>query len=194
MIVNTKTGLLVTGTLSKDPELRQVGSSSVLKLSVRYGSEPSAEPGGKRTGKFLDVDVWDGADALDGMLFKGDFVIAAGDELKSREYNGKTYHSLRASGITPSAQAVFRWMQQIVDMIPDPAAFAAAGQFSPVDEPTPFDARPSAAPVQQTAPFDGTAGALYPGERLSDYAPGRQPAADPLGEQPIAADVEDLPF
>ncbi|MBQ7860326.1 MAG: hypothetical protein IJ347_09385 [Faecalibacterium sp.] len=179
MIVNTKTGLLVTGVLGKEPELRQVGSSAVLKLSVRYGFDPPSEPGGKRAGKFLDVDVWDGAEELDGMLAKGDAVIATGDELKSREYGGKTYYSLRANGLFPGAGVVFRWMQQIVDMIP-PAA-APASEFAPVNEPTPFDAP--------------TSGAMYPGEQLSDYAPDRSaPPADPLGNAPVVADDEDLPF
>lgn len=200
MIVNTKTGIAVSGPLVCTPELRQAGSRMVLKLCVRYGWELSAEPGGKRAGKLLDVDVWDNAETLDGMFEKGDFVTAYGDEIKTREYNGKTYRSIDAAGLVPDAAVVFRWLQQVVDMIPAAPA-APTETFCETDEATPFDPQnarqggPQAAQGEQQSLFDGGAGAMYPGERLNDYAPGRRPPFDPaLGEPPILADDEDLPF
>ena len=39
MIVQTKTGVRVSGVLSKDPEFRQMGGTDVLKLSVKASSE-----------------------------------------------------------------------------------------------------------------------------------------------------------
>ena len=68
MIVNTKTGLLLAGTIGKTPELKFVGQNErpVLKFSLRYGSEEDGI--GKRRGKFVDVDVWSGAEELDGMF------------------------------------------------------------------------------------------------------------------------------
>ena len=56
MIVNTKTGVLISGTIAKTPELKFVGQNNrpVLKFSVRYGSEP--DEAGKRKGKYLYVD------------------------------------------------------------------------------------------------------------------------------------------
>lgn len=148
MICNTKTGLLVAGTVAKAPELKHVGQYArpVLKMSVRYASEKDEE--GKNRGKFLDVDIWDNAEELDGMFDKDDAVIVTGGELRSREYNGKTYHSISATGVYPGAGVVFRWLQQVIDMIPAaPAApINAPDGFQLVDEPVPFDTfeRPAA--------------------------------------------------
>lgn len=208
MIVNTSTGVLAAGSIAADPSVRQAGSRSVLGIRLRYGTEPAAAPGAKPQGKYIDIDIWHDIDELDGMLQKGDGVIVLGDGVKSREYNGKTYHSISASGLFVSADVVFRWMQQIVDMIPA-APNSPADAFSPVDEPTPFDAQnvPQAAPQPaQTTLYDArrsappapdiAGGELYPGESLADYVPGRRNAAkpDPLGDEPIQADCEDLPF
>lgn len=141
MIVNSKTGLLVSGTIGKRPELRHVGQNDrpVLKFSLRYGSEQDAS--GKRRGKYIDVDVWENAEELDGMLAEDDPVIVMAQEIKSREYNGKTYHSISATGVYPGAGVVFRWLQQVIDMIPAaPAApVNAPDGFQPVGEPVPFD-------------------------------------------------------
>lgn len=148
MICNTKTGLLVAGTVAKTPELKHVGQYArpVLKMSVRYASEKDEE--GKSRGKFLDVDIWDGAEDLDGMLEKGDFVMVVGREVKTRPYNGKTYYSLDAEGVFLDAKVNFRWAQQVIDMIPAaPAApVNAPDGFQPVGEPVPFDTfeRPAA--------------------------------------------------
>lgn len=116
MIVNTKTGLLISGELIKDAETRQAGQRSVIKLHVRYGYDPPAEAGGRKSGKLLDVDVWSDIEALDGMLCKGDAVVISAQQVKSREYNGKTYYSVDADGLYPSAAVVLRWMQQVIDM------------------------------------------------------------------------------
>ena len=141
MICNTKTGLLAAGTVAKPPELKHVGQYArpVLKMSVRYASEKDEE--GKNRGKFLDVDIWDNAEELDGMFDKDDAVIVTGGELRSREYNGKTYHSISATGVYPGAGVVFRWLQQVIDMIPAaPAApVNAPDGFQPAGEPVPFD-------------------------------------------------------
>lgn len=141
MIVNSKTGLLVSGTIGKRPELRHVGQNDrpVLKFSLRYGSEQDAS--GKRRGKYIDVDVWENAEELDGMLAEDDPVIVTAQDIKSREYNGKTYHSISATGVYPGAGVVFRWLQQVIDMIPAaPAApVNAPDGFQPVGEPVPFD-------------------------------------------------------
>lgn len=141
MIVNSKTGLLVSGTIGKRPELRHVGQNDrpVLKFSLRYGSEQDAS--GKRRGKYIDVDVWENAEELDGMLAEDDPVIVTAQDIKSREYNGKTYHSISATGVYPGAGVVFRWLQQVINMIPAaPAApVNAPDGFQSVGEPVPFD-------------------------------------------------------
>ncbi len=130
------------------------------------------------------MDVWDGAERLDGMFQKGDVMILTGDEITSREYNGKTYHDMRATGVFPSADVVFRWLQDVVNMIPMTGACSA-----PVVE-TP----PQAAPTQ---PDQYEPQPLYEGEQLSDYSPDRRAAPvahDPLGDATIEEDPDDLPF
>lgn len=116
MIVNTKTGLLISGDLIKDIETRQAEQRNVIKLHIRYGFDPPAEAGGRKSGKLLDIDVWDDISALDGMLCKGDAVVVSAQQVKSREYNGKTYYSVDADGLYPSAAVVLRWMQQVIDI------------------------------------------------------------------------------
>lgn len=104
MIVNSKTGILISGTIGKCPELRRVGQNDrpVIKFSLRYGSEQDAS--GKRRGKYIDVDVWEKAEELDGMLAEDDQIIVTAQEIKTREYNGKTYHSISATGVYPGAE------------------------------------------------------------------------------------------
>lgn len=187
MICNTKTGLLVAGTVAKAPELKHVGQYArpVLKMSVRYASEKDEE--GKNRGKFLDVDIWDDAEELDGMFNKDDAVIVTGGELRSREYNGKTYHSISATGVYPGAGVVFRWLQQVIDMIPAaPAApVNAPDGFQPVGEPVPFDTAESIAGHE-----------FYPGEKLEDHLPSAAAQAPPFKSSTdfIDDEAEDLPF
>lgn len=188
MIVNTKTGLLLAGTIGKTPELKFVGQNErpVLKFPLRYGSEEDST--GKRRGKFVDVDVWNGAEELDGMFSEDDAVIVTAREIKSREYNGKTYYSVSADGVYPGAAVVFRWLQQVIDCIPAGPPGAPA-EFTPVDAPV---------PAEFNAPGDLTGHELYPGEQLSDHAPSTSagkttPVQMKLGDAPIE-EAEDLPF
>lgn len=187
MIINTKTGLLISGTVAKEPELKHVGQYDrpLLKMSIRYGSEKDEQ--GKNRGKFLDVDIWDNADELDGMFTKDDAVIVTGNELKSREYNGKTYYSVSATGVYPGAGVVFRWLQQVIDMIPAASTTPAPPEqtFQLVDEPAPFD---------PSEPLDGHE--LYPGEKIEDHLP-RAESNAPVVKQStdyIDGEPEDLPF
>lgn len=191
MIVQTKTGVLVAGAIGKDPELKHVGQydRAVLKMTVRYGSEQGED--GKRRGKYLDVDVWNGAEELDGMLVKDDPVIVTAGEIKSREYNGKTYYSVSADVVFLGARVLFRWLQQVMDMIP-PAPAPGPADFMPVDTPPPeqFTTAPNA---------QLTGHELYPGEQLSAYSPEARAAAKATAKAvdmmaPIAEESEDLPF
>ncbi len=173
MIANTKTGVLIAGTIGKTPELRRVGQNDrpVLKFSLRYGSEDDGT--GKRRGKYIDVDVWGKAEELNGMLTEDDAVIVIAREIKSREYNGKTYYSVSADGVFPGAEVVFRWIQQIVDMLP---ATAATGVLPGSPAPT------------------GLSGCeLYAGEQLNHYAPNSQ-ATKTSDPERLIDETEDLPF
>lgn len=210
MIVKTRLAALVAGTLARDPEVKTLGNKDVLILNVKAQSEK--DDAGRWKSLFVDVQCWGGLDERDGMYQKGDFVAAFGREIKTREYpegSGKIYHSLSADGLLPGDLVTLRWMQQVVDMIPD-GPTQAPPAMAETDEDTPFDA--SAPQPEQTnmaafaaaekrppdvpppdIPQDSR---LYPGETLGDYAPrGRQPVPeDDLTRQLDATDAEDLPF
>ena len=206
MIVQTKTGVRVSGTVARDPEVKTLGGKDVLKLNIKAQNEK--DEGGSWHSLFVDVLCWGGLAQRDGMYQKGDFVAAEGRALQRREYpegSGKLYYSLSADSLLPGDLVVLRWMQQVVDMIPDSfgqAAPSAQSEFAPTGEPTPFDALQGAQAAPAQTSLDGAQ--MYPGETLADYAPrtgkagkAAQPAADladELARQIDATDAEDLPF
>ena len=120
MIIKTRLGALVAGTLAREPEIKTLGTKDVLVLNVKAQSEK--DDAGRWKSLFVDVQCWGGLTERDGMYQKGDFVAAFGREIKTREYpegSGKIYHSLPADGVLPGDLVTLRWMQQVVDMIPD---------------------------------------------------------------------------
>lgn len=176
MIIKTRLGALVAGTLAREPEIKTLGTKDVLVLNVKAQSEK--DDAGRWKSLFVDVQCWGGLSERDGMYQKGDFVVAFGREIKTREYpegSGKFYHNLSADGLLPGDLVNLRWSQQVVDMIPD----------SPLQAP-PDVPPPDIPPAQQ----------MYPGENLGDYAPrSRQPVPeDDLTRRLDATDAEDLPF
>ena len=196
MIVNSKTGCLISGTLIKAAETRTAGQSNVTKLAVRYGWDEPQATNERRTGKILDVDCWnDLSDAAVG-LGKGDAVLAAG-EIQQREYNGKTYTTLRAETLFFDARTVMQLTNGLAAAVQQlQQQIAEAGVKLPPSAETPAQASPAASPAAPQ--FTDGEGETYPGEKLSDYAPPDaarpQPAApDPIGE-PMIDESEDLPF
>lgn len=210
MIIKTRLGALVAGTLAREPEIKTLGTKDVLVLNVKAQSEK--DDAGRWKSLFVDVQCWDGLTEREGMYQKGDFVVAFGREIKTREYpegSGKFYHNLSADGLLPGDLVNLRWMQQVVDMIPD-SPTQAPPLMTETDEDTPFD--PPASRPQQTSmasfaaaekrppdvplPDIPPAQQMYPGENLGDYAPrSRQPVPeDDLTRQLDATDAEDLPF
>lgn len=210
MIVKTRLGVLVSGPLAREPEVKALGSRDVLILNLKAQSEK--DESGHWKSLFVDVQCWDGSGPRDGMYQKGDFLAAFGREIKRREYpegSGKFFYSLSADGILPGDLVTLRWMQQVVDMIPDVPAQAPPA-LAETDESTPFDS--STQTPEQTS-MDGFAVAekrppdadppdtpaqnqFYPGERLGNYAPrSRQPVPEEdLTRQLDATDADDLPF
>ena len=210
MIIKTRLGALVAGTLAREPEIKTLGTRDVLVLNVKAQSEK--DDTGHWKSLFVDVQCWGGLSERDGMYQKGDFVVAFGREIKTREYpegSGKFYHNLSADGLLPGDLVNLRWSQQVVDMIPD-SPLQAPPVMAETDEDTPFD--PPAPRPQQTSmasfaaaekhppdvppPDIPEAQQMYPGEALDDYAPrSRQPEPeDDLTRQLDATDAEDLPF
>lgn len=189
MILKHKTGVLLHGTLAKDPVIKDAGQKRVLKFDVKVHSVKN--DAGSWESLFVQVNVWHGLDQWDGMLQKGDSVTVYAKKLDEREYNGKTYYNVDADDIQPGGLVIFRWMQMIADMIPEVPL--PPPELMPTDEPTPFDA-----PAESEAVQTSLSGAqLYPGEQLSDHAPhsSSPPAVGtPEADALIEEDAADLPF
>ncbi len=111
MIFNTKSGCQITGPLIRDPEFRDTGKGTVVKFAVRYDFEEAVGENGRRAGKILDVDAWgELGDSLIGMgVHKGDCVQVTG-EIQTREYNGKTYRTLRADAVLLDVRVLHRML------------------------------------------------------------------------------------
>lgn len=121
MIIKTSTGTKVTGTLTRDPEMKETKSgNSFLSLSVKAHSVK--DESGKWNSVFVECCLWKNLDQWDGLLQKGDFVEVCGKELKSREANGKTYWSLLdVDGVVVGGLVNARWVQMAIDLM-QPAA------------------------------------------------------------------------
>lgn len=190
MILTHKTGVLLHGTLAKDPVFKDVGQKQVMKFDVKAHSVKTDTGGWKSL--FVQVNVWHGLDKWDGLLLKGDAVTVFAREFKSWEYNGKTYYSVDADDIQPGGMVFFRWMQNLIDLCTTPTA---PPEPVPASEPTPFDEQE---PVQTSL----SGGQMYSGEELKDYAPRTSQAAAPAGpavgtpeaDALIDDDADDLPF
>lgn len=76
MIIKTSTGVLLHGTLAKDPEIRNAGQKQVLKFDIKVHSVKNAA--GNWEGLYVQVNVWHGLEQWDGMLQKGDYVTVYG--------------------------------------------------------------------------------------------------------------------
>ncbi len=210
MIVKTRLGVLVSGTLAREPDVKSLGGKDVLILNVKAQSEK--DQAGHWKSLFVDVQCWNGIAPRDGMYQKGDFLAAFGREIKRREYpegSGKFFYSLSADGILPGDLVTLRWMQQVVDMIPDlplpaPPALAETDEATPFDQPAPVPQQTSMAsfavaekrPTDADPPDIPAENRIYPGETLGDYSlRSRQPVPEEdLTRQLDATDADDLPF
>ncbi len=176
MIIQTKTGVQITGEIRSDPEVRSAGQKEVLKFDLRASSTKG--PDGKWQSFFVGVNLWHGIDQWDGMLQKGDQVTVFAQKLKEREYNGKIYYDVDADDVQPGGLVTFRWLQQMIDLMAQPV-------------PPPEPAEPEAGPA------DLQGAQMYPGEALADYAPRSTAAPEPAPSAEydlINEDAEDLPF
>lgn len=82
--------VLLTGKVTRDPEIRETAKGNKIRFSVAYGKS-----------KFMNVEAWadSGAGNVAGCLEKGDAVLVTGSH-RSHEYNGKTYTNVEADFIT----------------------------------------------------------------------------------------------
>lgn len=119
MIVQTKNGIMLHGEIAKDPVLRDAGQKRVLKFDLK--ASRTQDESGKWQSFFVGVNLWHGIDQWDGMLQKGDHVTVFAQKLKEREYNGKIYYDVDADDVQPGGLVTFRWLQQMIDLMAQPA-------------------------------------------------------------------------
>lgn len=81
--------VLVSGKLTRDPEIKHLPKGDKIRFSIAYGAK-----------KYMDCEVWadNAVGQLAGCLEKGDTIAATGSH-RSWEYNGKTYHSIDVDAI-----------------------------------------------------------------------------------------------
>lgn len=152
MIIKTSTGTKVTGTLTRDPEMKETKSgNSFLSLSVKAHSVK--DESGKWNSVFVECCLWKNLDQWDGLLQKGDFVEVFGRELKTHESNGKTYYNLDADGIIVDGLVTARWVQMAIDMMQQPISEPSADRSTDDSGqmPTENELQPSANDFQNEA-------------------------------------------
>lgn len=180
MIIQTKTGTKITGTLSRDPNLKETKTGKpFLSLSVKAHSTKDAS--GNRSNMFVECCIWSDLDKWDGLLQKGDFVEIYGGELKSNTgANGTTYWNLHnVEGVVVGGLVAARWVQMAIDMM-QPTGQAGTNDFAPMEDETPFD--PGAEPAQTA----------FPAEPVKQPTPAAAP--DYSGDDRPISDTDDLPF
>lgn len=180
MIIQTKTGTKITGTLSRDPNLKETKTGKpFLSLSVKAHSTKDAS--GNRSNMFVECCIWSDLDKWDGLLQKGDFVEICGGELKSNTgANGTTYWNLHnVEGVVVGGLVAARWVQMAIDMM-QPTGQAGTNDFAPMEDETPFD--PGAEPAQTA----------FPAEPVKQPTPAAAP--DYNGDDRPISDTDDLPF
>jgi single-strand DNA-binding protein len=98
--------VIMIGNLTKDPEVRAVGSQSVCKLNIASNRQYKNKQTGNMSQEvcFIDVDVWGvQADSCKLYLQKGRSVLVEGrlklDSWKDAEGNAKSKHSILAEKV-----------------------------------------------------------------------------------------------
>ena len=180
MIIQTKTGTKIAGTLSRNPSLKETKTGKpFLSLSVKAHSTKDAS--GNRSNMFVECCIWRDLDKWDGLLQKGDFVEICGGELKSNTgANGTTYWNLQnVEGVVVGGLVAARWVQMAIDMM-QPTGQAGTNDFAPVEDETPFD--PGAEPAQTA----------FSAEPVKQPTPAAAP--DYNGDDRPISDTDDLPF
>lgn len=173
----------MTGRLVHDPELKTTKQGTSV-CSFRIACDRNyARPGEQRQADFFDVQAWRGTAEFICKYFRKGQMIALEGSLQTSQYQDKNGDN-----------------RTRVEVLAKDVSFCGSSksgessEMLPTAEPTPFDAPPPR-PVQTS--LEG--GQMYPGERLSDYAPPgqrtAQAAQDNELERRIAATEEDdLPF
>ena len=83
--------VLVSGNAFKDAEIKHIGDkgTTLCEFALIVGKAADGK------GKFANCKAWGSLGTYAAQMQKGDSVCVIGT-MESREYNGKTYHSLKA--------------------------------------------------------------------------------------------------
>lgn len=181
MIIQTKTGTKITGTLSRNPSLKETKTGKPF-LSLIVKAHSTKDASGNRSNMFVECCIWSDLDKWDGLLQKGDFVEICGGELKSNTgANGTAYWNLQnVEGVVVGGLVAARWVQMAIDMMHPQVEQAAPDDFAPVEDETPFE---TGAEPAQTA---------FPAEPVKQPTPAAAP--DYNGDDRPISDTDDLPF
>lgn len=191
MIIQTKNGTKVTGTISRTPEIKE---SKVGKpfLSLSIKAQSTKDESGNRSNIFVECCIWHDLDRWDGLLQKGDFVEVCGGELKSNTgANGKIYWNLQnVEGVVVGGLVTARWVQMAIDaaaeMIMRPTMPSGTDFYHP-DGPAPVEG--------EEQPESGK----EPPTNAPAPVPDKQPAQTAVPDydddsRVIDDDADDLPF
>lgn len=144
MIVSTKTGVMVSGTLGRDAEYKLVGAKEtpLLKFSVMHGREDDPDENGRRKGKYIDVNVWGIAAAkMRGVLKRDDTVLVCGQLKERTDNHGRTWKSVDTYGEVWASVACMAGRIGAAQEAPTASVLQSAGDFEPIfadDEDMPF--------------------------------------------------------
>lgn len=201
MIIRTRTGVRVSGTLRWDGTMKNIGSKRAFVLTIRAHSEK--QPDGQWLNYDVNARIWGEHPELEEMFLKGDFVAVEGPEVEDRPgSDGKIYHNLTADDVTPGARVILRWMQQQIDicyeMIEGSAVSPGEGAVPPVEgavPPSESAVSPSAGAVRQQDSAVYPYGGAVPRSTGREGTTGPEPASESDLERLLdETDEQDLPF
>ena len=144
MIVSTKTGVMVSGTLGRDAEYKLVGAKEtpLLKFSVLYGKEDEPDENGRLKGKYIDVNVWgSAAGKMQGVLKRDDAVLVCGQLKERTDDQGRVWRSVDTYGEVWAGVACMADRIGAAQEAPTASVLQCAGDFEPIfadDEDMPF--------------------------------------------------------
>lgn len=201
MIIRTRTGVRVSGTLRWDGSTKPIGSKRAFVLTIRAHSEK--QPDGQWLNYDVNARIWGDHPELEEMFLKGDFVAVEGPEIEDRPgSDGKIYHNLTADDVTPGARVILRWMQQQIDIcyemiegVPSPSGEGAVPPVEGAVPPSESAVSPSAGAVRQQDSAVYPYGGAVPRSTGREGTTGPEPASESDLERLLdETDEQDLPF
>lgn len=201
MIIRTRTGVRVSGTLRWDGTTKNIGSKKAFVLTIKAYSEK--QPDGQWLNYDVNARIWGEHPELEDMFLKGDFVAVEGPEVEDRPgSDGKIYHNLTADDVTPGARVILRWMQQQIDIcyemiegVPSPSGEGAVPPVEGAVPPSESAVSPSAGAVRQQDSAVYPSGGAVPRSTDREGTTGPEHGSESDLERLLdETDEQDLPF